>query len=142
MKMGAQKYVRTRVYPCVPDPIAPLDTAKIVYVRLWGGTQCENAVHLCRAGGVCSWAGRACDVRQMASNPHAAGVGGKCEAVCMGGVVQGKLQHLICPPCPGRRGWHLRAANQQPETCACMSDMSGMSMCIGGMQQTACQSHV
>ena len=20
----------------------------------WGGTQCENAVHLCRAGGVCS----------------------------------------------------------------------------------------
>ena len=60
----------------------------------------------------------------------------------MGGVVQGKLQYLIRRPAPGRRGWHLRAANLRAETCARMSDMSGMSTCMDGMQQTACHEHV
>ena len=108
----------------------------------WGGTQCEITAQLPCPRGVCSWASRACGVGQMASNSHAAGVGGKCEAACMGGVVQGKLQYLIrCLP-SGRRGWHLRAANLRAETCACMSDMSGMSTCMDGMQQTACHGHV
>ena len=99
-------------------------------------------MQLCNARGGCSWAGRACGVGQMHANLYAGGMGGKCEAVCMGGVVQGKLQYLLRFPAPGRRGWHLRAANQQPETCACMLDMSGMSMCMDGMQQTACHGHV
>ena len=46
----------------------------------------------------------------------------------MGGVVQGKLQYLNRRPAPGRRGWHLRAANLRAETCTRMSDMSGMSI--------------
>ena len=69
-------------------------------------------------------------------------MGGKCEAVCMGGVVQGKLQYLLRFPAPGRRGWHLRAANKRIETCARTADMPGMIMCVDGMQQTACHSHV
>ena len=60
----------------------------------------------------------------------------------MGGMVQGWLRYLIrCLP-SGRRGWHLRAANKRIETCARMSDMSGMSICMDGMQQTACHGHV
>ena len=68
-------------------------------------------------------------------------MGGKCEAVCMGGVVQGKLQYLFRFPAPGRRGWHLRAANLRAETCARMSGMLGMGTCMNGMQQTACRGH-
>ena len=60
--------------PCVPGCCEK-------YAATWGGTHCEIAVHMQCAGGVCSWAGRACGVGQMASNSHAAGVGGKCGAV-------------------------------------------------------------
>ena len=111
------------------------------YLGAWGSTQSESAVQMGCARGVCSCAGRACGVGQMGRNSHAAGVGGKCEAVCMGGVVQGRLQYLNGRRGPGRRGWHLRAANLRAETCARMSDMSGMSICMDGMQQTACHGH-
>ena len=78
----------------------------------------------------------------MSANLHAAGVGGKCEAVCMGGVVQGKLQYLIRRLPSGRRGWHLRAANLRAETCARTAGISSMVTCMDGMQQTACHEHV
>ena len=64
------------------------------------------------------------------------------EAVQMGGVVQARLRHLVRRLPSGRRRWHLRAANLRAETCARMSDMSGMSICMDGMQQTACHGHV
>ena len=102
----------------------------------------ENTAQVCHARGVCSWAGRACGVGQMASNSHAAGVGGKCEAVCMGGVVGECLYYLVRRLPSGRRRWHLRAANLQPETCARMSGTWGMSECMSDMQQTACREHV
>ena len=79
---------------------------------------------------------------QMRATKHAGGVGGKCEAVLMGGVLQGRLQHLVRRLPSGRRRWHLRAANLRAETCARMSDMSGMSTCMDGMQQTSCHGHV
>ena len=69
-------------------------------------------------------------------------VGGKCEAVHMDGVVQGRLRCLVRRLPSGRRRWHLRAANLRAETCACSADMSGMSTCMDGMQQTACHEHV
>jgi hypothetical protein len=108
----------------------------------WGGTQCEITAHMCRARGVCSCAARACGAVQMQQDSHAGRGGCKYEALRMGGVVQGRLRHHVrCPP-SGRRGWHLRAANKRIETCARTADMSGMIMCMGGMQQTACHEHV
>ena len=79
----------------------------------------------------------------MQQDSHAGRGGCKYEALCMGGVVQGRLHyqyHICCPP-SGRRGWHLRAANKRIETCARMSDMSGMSICMDGMQQSAWHEH-
>jgi hypothetical protein len=111
-------------------------------LRTWGGTQCENTAQMPCTRGVCSWAGRACGVEQMASNSHAADVGGKCEAVCMGGVVGECLCHLVRRLPSGRRGWHLRVANKCIETCARTADMSGMITYMDGMQQTACHEHV
>ena len=94
------------------------------------------------ARGVCSWAGRAWGVGQMRANSHAGRGGCKYEALYMGGVVQGKLQYLIrCLP-SGRCGWHLRAANLRAETCARTAGISGMSLCMDGMQKTACHGHV
>ena len=47
----------------------------------WGGTQCEITAQLSRACGQCSWAGRACDVRQMQQDLHA-GRGGASVKHC------------------------------------------------------------
>ena len=63
---------------------------------------------------------------QMRATKHAGGVGGKCEAVHMGGVLQGRLQYLVRRLPSGRRRWHLRAANLQPETCARMPGTWGV----------------
>ena len=49
-----------------------------------GGTQCEDTAQVPCARGRCSWAGRACDVRQMQQDLHAGRGGCKCEALCMG----------------------------------------------------------
>ena len=125
---------------CAPLHCTPGHCEK--YLGAWGGTQCESAVQMGCARGVCSWAGRAWGVGQMHANSHAGRGGCKYEALYMGGVVQGKLQYLIRRPAPGRRGWHLRAANLRAETCARTADMSGMIMCMDGMQQTACHEHV
>ena len=83
-----------------------------------------------------------CGAKLMRATKHAGGVGGKCEAVHMGGVLQGRLQYLVRRLPSGRRRWHLRAANLQPETCARMSGTWGMSECMSDMQQTACREHV
>ena len=141
MKMGAQKYVRTRVYPYAPDSTAPLDTAK--KVRQPGGAHSVRMQYICTVpvGYAAERLGRA--VQCKCSKIRMQGGGGcKYEALCMGGVVQGRLHyHIRCPP-SGHRGWHLRAANKRIQTCARMSDMSGMSICMDGMQQTACHGHV
>ena len=81
----------------------------------------------------------------MQQDLHAGRGGCKCEALYMGGMVQGWLRYLIRCPAPGRRGWLLRAANQPVETCAHTAGSAGMSsmvICMDGMQQTACHEHV
>ena len=107
------------------------------YLGAWGGTQCESAVQMGCARGVCSWAGRAREVGQMQQESQAGRGGGKCEAVHMGGVVQGRLQYLVRRLPSGRRGWHLRAANQRVDTCAHPAGMSSLVICMDGMHPTA-----
>ena len=122
-----------------PAPLRPWMVRKLSGGLGRHTLQSESAVQMLCARGGCSWAGRACGVGQMHANLHAGGVGCKCEALCMGGVVQGWLRYLIRYPAPGRRRRLLRAANQPVETCAHTASMSGMVICMKGMQQIACQ---
>ena len=141
MKMGAQKYVRTCACAVAPHSTAPLDTAK----NIWEPGGAHSVRVRCRwAAPVGCAAGRAGRVKwgTCSKNRKQGGGGGKCEAVHRGGVVQGRLRYLVRRLPSGRHGWHQRAANKRIEICARTADMSGMIMCMDGMQQTACHEHV